>query len=198
MITAVILAAGLSKRFSGQKLLAHIGEKPMVKHVVDLVTAMDFERRIFVYSNDEVLRGAFESADQAAAFILRYNPSAEDGLSSSIRLALEHDEADGVIFFPGDQPLIDEATVGQLLKAFDEKKGSIIVPVYEGKRGNPVIFAGKWVEQLKDINGDVGGRKIIESNPREVWEVVIEDSWIGFDIDTREAFHAYHSERISK
>lgn len=198
MITAVILAAGLSKRFAGQKLLAHIDGKPMVKHVVDLVAAMDFERRIFVYSNDEVLRGAFESADQEAVFILRYNPSAEDGLSSSIRLALEHEAANGIIFFPGDQPLIDEATVGQLLKAFDEKKGSIIVPVYGEKHGNPVIFAGKWMEQLKDIDGDVGGREIIESNPREVWEVVIEDSWIGFDIDTREAFRAYHNERISK
>jgi molybdenum cofactor cytidylyltransferase len=189
-MTAVILAAGLSKRFSGKKLLIDINGKPMIKYVVDLVGSMNFEQKIFIYSDEEVLATVRGNGDKTYDFRFIYNKWAEKGQSTSVKLAAETCLSEGIIFFVGDQPFIDEDTVNKLLKAFHENKGSIIVPVYEGRHGNPVVFSYKWIEHLKNLKGDVGGREIINGNLDEVWEVEIENPQIGLDIDTQEDFYA--------
>jgi len=189
---AVILAAGLSKRFGGMKLLKEVQGKAMVLHVADLVGNMDFEQRIFVYSDEEVLKKVKNRYSKTCEYQFSYNGQAEKGLSSSIRIALKNisDEKrdTGIIFFVADQPFVDETTVNRLREAYNEGKGSIIVPLYGKNRGNPVIFSNKWVEQLKNLEGDVGGRSIIRENKEEVWEVPIADDRIGRDIDTIEDY----------
>ncbi|BCJ93846.1 hypothetical protein acsn021_14150 [Anaerocolumna cellulosilytica] len=191
---AVILAAGLSKRFGGKKLLKEIQGKAMVLHVTDLVGNMDFEQRILVYSDEAVLNKVKDSCGCAYDYQFFYNRQAEKGLSTSIRLALETLAGDnkdtGIIFFVADQPFVDETTVKVLCEAYNEGKGSIIVPLYGQNRGNPVVFSNKWIEQLKNLEGDVGGRIIIRENPKEVWEVPLVDDRIGRDIDTIEDYHA--------
>lgn len=196
-MTAVILAAGLSRRFQGKKLLMKIDGKPMVIHVADLVSAMGFEQKVFVYSDEEVFNAVQENCERASDFTFIYNKRAEEGLSTSIRVALNSNVSDGIIFFVGDQPFINETTVNRLIEAFYQKKGSIIVPVYGGSRGNPVIFSKRWADRLKNLKGDMGGRLIIRENQDEVWEVQIEDSRIGRDIDTKEEYYACHGERNS-
>ena len=199
---AVILAAGLSKRFGGKKLLEPIDGKAMVLHVTDLVAAMDFEQRSFVYSDEEVLKTIKDHSIEACRYQFLYNEQAEQGLSTSIRLALNNlpdnlseNMATGIIFFVADQPFVDEATISRLREAYDHKKGSIIVPLYGENRGNPVIFSMKWTEQLKKLEGDVGGRTVVRENPKEVWEVPITDNRIGRDIDTKEEYRALFGER---
>lgn len=191
---AVILAAGLSKRFGGKKLLMKIEGKPMVCHVADLVSTMGFKQMILVYSDEEIRKAVRESIP-AAGFTFLYNKDAELGLSTSIKLALEPDTPEGVIFFMGDQPFLDKATVIKLLEAFYLKKGSIIVPVYGENRGNPVIFSGKWTGRLKTLTGDVGGRVIMREYPEEVYEVRLDHIRPGRDIDTQEEFNAFLKER---
>ena len=95
----------------------------------------------------------------------------------------------------GDQPFLDKATVKKLLEAFCRKAGSVIVPVYGENRGNPVIFDGKWVNRLKTLTGDVGGRIIIREHPEEVYEVRLDHIRPGRDIDTQEEFNAFLRER---
>ena len=196
---AVILAAGLSKRFGGKKLLEQVEGKEMVLHVADLVGRMDFEQRLFVYSDAEVLKRVKDKCSGAYGYQYLNNKQAEMGLSTSIKLALENlveRKADtGIIFFVADQPYVDETTVSRLKKAYEQGKGSIIVPLYGENRGNPVIFSGKWMHHLKNLEGDVGGRSIIRENPEEVWEVPITDIRIGRDIDTKEEYRALFGER---
>ncbi|MDF2511582.1 MAG: molybdenum hydroxylase accessory protein YgfJ family [Herbinix sp.] len=191
---AVILAAGLSKRFGGKKLLAQVDGREMVLHVAELVERMDFEQRIFVYSDAEVLKRVKDNCVGAVSYQYLNNDQAEKGLSTSIRLAMENlsvSESDtGIIFFVADQPFVDEATVYRLKEAYEQRKGSIIVPLYGENRGNPVIFSRKWTQNLKNLEGDVGGRSIIRENSGEVWEVSITDDRIGRDIDTKEEYRA--------
>ncbi len=196
---AVILAAGLSKRFGGKKLLAKVNQKSMVLHVTDLVSSLSFDKKILVYSDEEVLREIENNCTKALEFQFLYNEQSYKGLSTSIRLAIENlflkKGNEGIMFFVADQPFIDAATVNKLVDAFYQGKGSIIVPVYSEGRGNPVIFSNKWTEQLKNLEGDVGGRIIIRENPGEVWEVFINDSQIGKDIDTKDEYSALQNER---
>lgn len=194
---AVILAAGLSKRFGGKKLLEKVNNKSMVLHVTDLISSLDFDQRILVYSDEEVFKEVTANCKESSKFLFLLNEQAANGLSTSIKLAvknLRNDKTeDGIMFFVADQPFIDTLTVKRLIEAFHQGKGSIIVPIYGENRGNPVIFSHKWVEQLKNLEGDVGGRSIIRQNPEEVWEVPIMDSTIGKDIDTKDEYLALHS-----
>lgn len=195
---AVILAAGLSTRFGSMKLLEKINQKSMVLHVTDLVNNLDFEQKIIVYSDDAVLNEIQLHYKNASHFAFIYNSQAHKGLSTSIKAAMDQlnttKEKDGIMFFVADQPFIDTATVEKLFEAFYEDKGSIIVPVYGQNRGNPVLFSVKWIEELKNLEGDVGGRVIIRENLEEVWEVSILDPLIGKDIDTKEEYNTLLNE----
>jgi molybdenum cofactor cytidylyltransferase len=197
---AVILAAGLSKRFGDKKLLAKVNNKSMVLHVADLVSSLNFDQNIIVYSDEEVRKEIESNCEQSHKFQFFNNNLSYKGLSTSIRLAIEQLNLSyldgGIMFFVADQPFIDATTVRKLTAAYYEGKGSIIVPVYGVNRGNPVIFSIKWLEQLKRLEGDVGGRGIIRDNPKEVREVFITDAQIGKDIDTKEEYTALQHERI--
>jgi CTP:molybdopterin cytidylyltransferase MocA len=251
---AVILAAGLSKRFGGKKLLEKINNKPMILHTAELVGTYEFRQKVLVYSDEEVKK-AVQASASTSDFIFVHNTHAEEGLSTSIKLAVEtlfqlnadwktynfksenqviknqviknqviknqvienqdkesrdiensnkenldtnRESKGGIMFFVGDQPFLNEGTIRRLDDAFTEGKGSIIVPIYGANRGNPVIFSTKWVEELKKLEGDVGGRIIIRQNSSEVWEVPITDIEIGRDIDTKEEYNAVQAERISE
>lgn len=251
---AVILAAGLSKRFGGKKLLEKINNKPMILHTAELVGTYEFRQKVLVYSDEEVKK-AVQASASTSDFIFVHNTHAEEGLSTSIKLAVEtlfqlnadwrtynfksenqviknqvieyqdkenqdkenrdienrdiensnkenlntnREGKEGIMFFVGDQPFLNKGTIRRLDDAFTEGKGSIIVPIYGANRGNPVIFSTKWVEELKKLEGDVGGRIIIRKNSSEVWEVPITDIEIGRDIDTKEEYNAVQAERISE
>lgn len=198
---AVILAAGLSTRFNGKKLLQIIYDKPMIYYVTNLVNSFDFKQKILIYSDEEVIN-AIPAIKSNSDFQIYLNEHAKEGLSTSIRLALKHmnnlNQEEGIMFFVADQPFLNMETIDQLVVAFHQKKGSIIVPVYAGKRGNPVIFSTRWIKQLQELKGDIGGRDIIKRNPNEVYEVIIDDDIIGKDIDTKEEYKVLKGERNTK
>jgi molybdenum cofactor cytidylyltransferase len=89
-----------------------------------------------------------------------------------------------VMFLLGDQPMVDPATINHLLKCFRASEKNICVPVNRGKRGNPTIFSDHFYNRLSAIEGDIGGREIIELHPDQILEVEIENSLVFFDIDT--------------
>ena len=85
---AVILAAGLSKRFGGKKLIEKINNKPMILHTAELVGAYEFQQKVLVYSDEEVKK-TVQASDLTTDFIFVHNIHAEEGLSSSIKLAIK-------------------------------------------------------------------------------------------------------------
>jgi len=185
-MTAIILAAGFSSRFGRDKLLTEINNRPMIANVVDLVADMNFDETILVFQ-DEKVRECAHAKDLKCV----YNAASAEGISSSIRCGLRNSSGtDAFIFFMGDQPFLDKETVNKLLSAFYHRKGSIIVPEYCGKRGNPVIFSAAWKDALEGLSGDAGGRSIIYSNPEQVYFVDISNQRAGMDIDTPEAYSA--------
>jgi molybdenum cofactor cytidylyltransferase len=184
-MTAVILAAGSSRRFGGKKLLAEISGKPMLLNVVDLVMSIGFKEVLLVYQDEEVKKVI---GDRDIRCI--YNARAEEGQSTSVICGVLHADQDteGYMFFTGDQPFIDRGTVENVIQAFKAGKGSIVVPKYSGHKGNPVIFSSCWKDRLLSLSGDVGGREIIQENKEKVFFVEVPDIKKGLDIDTREQY----------
>ena len=184
MVTAIILAAGFSKRFGDDKLLVKLRNKPIINYVVDTVINSNFQEIILVHRNQDIKKIV---GTHNIKYI--YNDISYKGMSTSLKCGLSiASTTDAFMFINGDQPLINKDIINKLIKVFDEQTESIIVPRYNGKRGNPVIFSSKWKEALMNVSGDIGGRNIIKNNPDEVYFIDISERICGIDIDTFEDY----------
>ena len=114
------------------------------------------------------------------------NPYYKRGMGTSIRRGLQaiDPSSQGILIALGDQPLIKTRTINALIRAFVQKKGTIVVPSFWGKQGHPVIFHRQYLKELLKLKGDVGGRFIIEKHPKEVWLVRVKSKGVTKDIDT--------------
>jgi molybdenum cofactor cytidylyltransferase len=190
-VAALVLAAGQSRRMGRQnKLLAEIDGRAMVTHVVDAMLASRAAPVIVVtgHEADEVRAALGERPVQIVA-----NPHYAEGLSTSLKagLAALPDDAEGVLVGLADMPRIKPAQIDRLIAAFNPLEGrAIVVPTVRGKRGNPVLFATRFLPEMLQIGGDVGARHLIGGHEDEVVEIEMEDDAALLDIDTPDALSA--------
>ncbi len=116
------------------------------------------------------------------------NPAYREGMSTSLvaGLSVVSHRAQGVMLSLADQPLVDSQTINRLIEAFTANANGIVIPVYQGRRGHPVIFAISYRVELLRLEGDIGGRKIIGRHPDDILEVTVDCEGICIDIDTDE------------
>src|SRR4030095_5744330 len=96
------------------------------------------------------------------------------GLGTSVRAAIGAvpAEADGVVVCLGDLPQGDAAPIDALIAAFVPEKGALaVMPVIDGRRGNPVLWSRRFFPDLMAIEGDVGARHLIERYHEAVRDV---------------------------
>jgi molybdenum cofactor cytidylyltransferase len=186
-IAALVLAAGQSRRMGqANKLLAPVDDRPMIAHAVDAMLASHADPVIVVTGHQaEAVRAALGERP----VIWTHNPDYALGLSSSLAagLAALPEDAEGVVIGLGDMPRITAAQIDRLIAAFNPLEGrAIVVPTVRGKRGNPVLFATRFVPEMRAIGGDVGARHLIGEHAEEVVEIEF-DGDVLLDIDTPEA-----------
>ena len=187
-VSALVLAAGRSTRMGPvNKLLAPFGGRVMVRAVVEQLEG-SCVRPIVVVTGHEADR--IGEALAGAGVRLVHNPAYREGLSGSIRagLAALPESAEAAIICLGDMPLITSSHVEKLVAAFDPVEGrEICVPVFEGKRGNPVLFARRFFEEVAAVRGDVGARHLIGEYEEYVCEVAMDDRAVLVDVDSPQA-----------
>lgn len=188
VIAALVLAAGRSTRFgTDNKLLADLDGVPLVARTVGEVLASGV-RPVVVVTGHQA-----EAVTQALAGLevqRVHNPDYARGLSTSLKagLAALPSGIDGVLVCLGDMPAVRAAHIERLIAGFAPKEGrAIVVPVHQGKRGNPVLFAASFIAEMRDADGDQGARGVIAHNGDAVAEVDLGTSAIFLDIDTQEA-----------
>ncbi|MEQ8586252.1 MAG: molybdopterin-binding/glycosyltransferase family 2 protein [Thalassobaculaceae bacterium] len=187
-IAALLLAAGQSRRMGKEnKLLAEIDGKPMVRHMAEAVGASKASSLTVVLGHEaDAVRAALADLNPAYA----YNPDYAEGLSTSLKtgLAAVGDEVDGVVVCLGDMPRVSTGIIDRMIAAFDPVEGrSIVVPTRRGKRGNPVLFAKRFFEEMGGVSGDVGARHLIGNHEDLVVELEVEDESVLTDVDTPDA-----------
>ena len=179
---AVVLGGGLSTRMKTNKLLARWkDDQQVIDPVLQLMSKIEFDEKVFVGARDFTEICQRLPADVTA--VQNHNP--EFGLSSSLKLSLEKlGDVDAAVIFLGDMPLVNEHTVAALMEGFDPTEGSAMVyPVYEGKRGNPVLVGRRFFDELADLTGDQGARVLIDRYPHMIKEVPVNDRGTLIDID---------------
>ena len=187
-IAAVVLAAGRSTRMGGpNKLLAEIGGRPLVRIAVEEALASR-SRPVIVVTGHQ--RDKVEAALEGLDVQRVHNPDFADGLSTSVRAglaAVPHDVV-GAIVCLGDMPQVTAPLIDKLIGAFDPERGALVtVPVIDGKRGNPVVWARRFFSELMALDGDIGARHLIGCYPEAVAEVPLTGTAALVDVDTPEA-----------
>jgi molybdenum cofactor cytidylyltransferase len=187
-VACVVLAAGSSTRMGrSNKLLEHVDDVPMVMTVVQAALASRADEVIVVTGED---RERVEVSLAGLPVRLLWNPDHVEGLSTSLRTGVSAlpGGARAVVVCLGDMPLVRPGHIDTLIRAFfTDSDGSIFVPTWQGKRGNPVLWTVDLLPEIGTLMGDVGAKALMSRHPTKVREVSMDAPGILTDVDTPEA-----------
>ncbi|MEQ1867505.1 MAG: nucleotidyltransferase family protein [Micropepsaceae bacterium] len=170
------------------KLLMDLHGMPMIARTVAVTVGVASPVIVVTGHDAEAVAAALKDAPVT----IEHNPRFADGMATSLKVGLNAlpPDVDGVLICLGDMPAVTAASAGQLVAAFDPVEGrAIIVPTYQGKRGNPVLFARAFVDEMRAAEGDVGARALLSQHADAVYEVET-DAGVLADADTPAAFAA--------
>jgi molybdenum cofactor cytidylyltransferase len=183
-VAALVLAAGSGSRFGGGKLLATLGGRPLLQHVLDRVADAGVGEVTVVLGRDaDAVESAMTWRDETRVV----NPDPERGLASSLQIGVAAIDpgVDAVLILLGDQPLVAPSTIRVLVDAPAAPARPIVVPAYERDRGrNPVLLWRRAFTLVDEGRGDRGLGPVIEAHPELVHEVPITGH--NPDVDTHE------------
>lgn len=181
-IVGILLAAGSSRRFGGDKLLHRLpdGEPLAVAAADSLRPACD---RLLA-----VLRpGADRLAELlgAAGCETLYCADADRGMGNSLACAIRATpDATGWLVALADMPYIATRSHQQVAAALC-RGASIAATEYGGRRGHPVGFSSRWFAALSALTGDQGAKAILQANDELVTRCAVDDEGVLRDVDTR-------------
>jgi len=97
-------------------------------------------------------------------------------------------DAGAVLVFLGDQPMVPSSVIDQIINTYRSTEKGIVLPVFDGARGHPVLIDTKYKREVAAIDPEIGLRELIHKHPEDILEVDVETSTIIEDIDTPEDY----------
>ena len=190
MISAIILAAGLSKRMKlGNKLLLEKNNTTIIQETIKRVQASSVNEVIVVLGKDHKI---FKKKINDNTINYVTNKSYSSGIASSIKKGLEkvNKRNLGVMICLGDMPLIKSSTYIKIINEFHEKNKNII-PCFKLNAGNPVLFKKIYYRELMKIKGDEGAKFLIKKTPEHFYHLEVNDQGILKDIDNSYQYYSF-------
>ncbi len=185
-VTAVVLAAGASRRFveagGGLKQLARFKGESLVRRTARAAAASAVTQVVVVVGCEaEAVAREVEDLDVEVVVGARW----AEGQSHSVRsgLARVESDADGAIFLPCDQPFLGAEAIDAILAAYATSEAGIVVPTFAGSRRAPVLFDRSLFAELDRLRGDSGGRQLFSAHAERIVEVELESERPLLDID---------------
>lgn len=169
MLAAVILSGGSSSRMGSPKALLPYQGRPFLDHLLELTRHPRIGvRRVVLGAHAEPIARAIE----LAADEIVINENWQEGQLGSIHAALRSlpPGIDGLGLFLIDHPLISAGLVDSLISQFYRSGARIVLPVFEGKRGHPVLFSSTVFPELFAAPLDKGARAVVWANKNNIHE----------------------------
>jgi molybdenum cofactor cytidylyltransferase len=170
MLAAVILSGGASSRMGSPKALLPYQGRPFLEHLLDVTVHPKIGvRRVVLGADAEPIAKTIPLPVDDIVI----NDEWEKGQLSSIQAAIRSlpPGTDGVLLCLIDHPLISAALVVDLIEAFYAAPTNITLPVYEGRRGHPVIFPASLYDELLQAPLEKGARAVVWAHAANVTEV---------------------------
>ncbi len=189
MLAAVILSGGASSRMGSPKALLAYEGRPFLEHLLDITSQPEIGvRRVVLGADAEPIAKAIQ---QLKADEIVINEEWEKGQLSSIQAGLRSLPAgtDGMLLCLIDHPLISTALVQELIAQFYKTKKTIVLPVYEGRRGHPVIFAASLYDELLHAPLETGARAVVWAHTAEIEELRTNEEGCVLNLNDPETMH---------
>jgi molybdenum cofactor cytidylyltransferase len=191
-VAAVVLAAGMSRRMGTAKQLLRIGDDTILERTLKNVRASNASEVILVlgHAADEVQKTI---ATEGLKVVI--NADYQQGMGTSLRsgLAALSTGATAALIVLADQPFVTSETLNRLIECHQKRKPQIILPMYQGFRGNPVLLDRSVFAEVQALKGDVGCRGIFGDHTEDILKLPVDDPGILLDIDSQDDLESLHA-----
>jgi|SRR5690625_4945731 len=191
-IGAIILAAGMSQRMGQAKLLLPLHGKPLFQHVLEVVNHHLIDQIVFITGllSEEISEQIITSEKVEVL----HNPDYRTGMATSLRYGIEHikEQVDATFIFLADQPFVPVQVMESIIEHYQigQQEGILIIrPSYQHVVGHPVLFDAQLFPEFNDIEGDEGGKGIIQKYHHALQVIPFANPIWGRDIDTPTDYH---------
>ncbi len=192
MVSAVVLAAGESKRMGRKKEILPLCGEPMIRGVVTkLLESEKIEEVVVVLGHeaDEVGAALAGVADERIELV--GNRRHREGMGTSLAHGVSSCSwgSNAFIVVLADAPFFRTEDVNALIDSHSAGN-VIVVPVNEGRRGHPVLIDGSFRDELEALGGDMGARHVLERHAERITEIELGDDGFLVDVDTPDDYEA--------
>ncbi len=192
MLAAVILSGGASRRMGSPKALLPYQGRPFLEHLLEVTQHPRIGvRRVVLGPDAEAITSQVALAKEEIVL----NSDWQRGQLSSIQAAIRSlpSGTEGLVLCPVDHPLVSASLLGDLIEAFDTHRPAVTLPIFEGRRGHPVIFSSRVYDELLQAPEDKGARAVVWAHASEIAEVSTEEEGCVLNLNDPEAFHKFTS-----
>lgn len=193
-VSIIILAAGASSRMGAPKQLLLVEGKTLIKRISEMALDTPCHPIVTVLgSNRALIRKELEKMP----ITVIDNPQWEKGISSSIKMGLvgaymTQKEIDAAIFLTVDMPFVSVDLINSMIeKATKNPDSQIVACSYENQVGIPVLFKRTLFNDLLELKGDEGAKKVVLKNKKST--LLIDFPEGKFDLDTIDEYRNFVS-----
>ncbi len=184
MISALIVAAGESKRMGRAKMLLPWGDTTVLGHVIEIIQSAGFQDILVVTGAAQAEVDMIASAHHVRTMLNR--KYAEGEMLSSVQTGLKamHAETPAVLIALGDQPQIQEATVQRITQEYSRAEAALIVPSYKMRRGHPWLVARRFWQEIVEMQAPDTLRDFLNRYAADIHYLEMDTPTILQDLDT--------------
>jgi len=189
MITAILLAAGQSKRLKNEnKLIKLFKKKLLINHILSSLIKSKVNTIIIVLGFEHLKVKKKLLKSKKIKFVI--NKNYKKGISSSIKTGLsglsKHNK--GFLIVQGDMPNITKTTINKIILLINKSRKEIFLPRFKNRIGNPIGFKKSMIKNINKIKGDRGAKNIIKKNSKKIKFVNIYSKSILTNFNTKKDF----------
>jgi molybdenum cofactor cytidylyltransferase len=187
MISALLLAAGESRRMGDFKQLLRLDDKSFVEHCVDNLLASRVGEIIVVTGHRE---SEVQRAIGGRPVIFAYNTEYKSGMTSSIKRGMHavSESSNACVLALIDQPRITPNVVNCIIETYEKAHPLIVIPTYRGKNGHPILLDLTLKNEILNMDPSQGLREVVHAHPGETARVEVSDQRVLEDCDLPEDY----------
>ena len=187
MLIAAVLAAGRSARMGTNKLLLPLGDRPILRHVVETAAGVDPRELLVIAAEAQQAALAAALAGTAARIVV--NARAAEGIGTSIACAAASlpPGSSKLVLLQGDQPLVSASALGRLTNRARLQARAWVAAKYGEVVTTPVVFDRALFAELRTLDGDRGAKRVLDRH-RDSGEEVVLPEWMGLDVDDPDGY----------
>ena len=187
LVTAIVLAAGQSRRMGRFKQLLPLEGSTVIETVVarlESVAGEDFELAILVVLGHRAREVERRLGNRD--FLCVVNDRFREGMVTSVQSGVRaaDPESAGYLICLGDQPDLNTEVVARIIHCSQSSGAGIVVPTHDGRRGHPVYIRRGYRDEILALPADLGLNTVTGRHAGDTLEIEVDAAEVLEDLDT--------------